>query len=326
MALAHQAIALNDSLAVAHSLVSLISARRQQSAQAIAEGERAVALDPNSATSAVWLGEVLNYEGRPAEAIGWAEKAMRLDPHYPYWFAVVLSSSYALTGRCAEAIATSKQALLRSPHGFLYTQLAGNYLARWGAQLSQDPQTIEQAMAAAQQAVVLMDSFWGSHATLGYVYLSQKQYEQAIAEMGRAVVLYPTGAESYASLAVVLSHMGKTEEALQAAAQALQLKPLIPDSHLADVGIAYAAAEHYEEARAALQRFLSRYPNLVLPHLALAGVYSQLGQDVEARAEAAEVLRLNPNFSLEGLRKRLPFKDPAAAEQYLASLRKAGLK
>ena len=31
----------------------------------------------------------------------------------------------------------------------------------------------------------------------------------------------------------------------------------------------------------------------------LAVVYSELGQAAEARAEAAEVLRLNPKFSLE---------------------------
>jgi tetratricopeptide (TPR) repeat protein len=208
MALAQQASALNDSLAVAHSLVSLISARRQQSEQAIAEGERAVALDPNSATSAVWLGEVLNYEGRPAEAIGWAEKAMRLDPYYPYWFTVVLSTAYTLTGRYADAIATSKQGLLRSRHGFLYVNLAGAYLQQWGAQLGQDPQTLEQARAAAQQAVALMDSFWGVHQVLGYVYLSQQHYEQAVAEMERAVALYPSGAESSASLAEVLSLAG----------------------------------------------------------------------------------------------------------------------
>ena len=46
----------------------------------------------------------------------------------------------------------------------------------------------------------------------------------------------------------------------------------------------------------------------------------------EARAEAAEVLRLNPNFSLEVHRQRMPIKDPAVLERHLAALRKAGLK
>ena len=67
----------------------------------------------------------------------------------------------------------------------------------------------------------------------------------------------------------------------------------------------------YEEARAPLQRYLSRYPNILPAHLILAAVYSELGQAAEAQKEAAEVLRLNPQFSLEVHKQRAPIKDPA---------------
>jgi adenylate cyclase len=61
-------------------------------------------------------------------------------------------------------------------------------------------------------------------------------------------------------------------------------------------------------------------------HLGLAIVYSELGQEEEARAAVAEVLRLNPNFSLEGARQSGVFKDPATVERLLAALQKAGLQ
>jgi adenylate cyclase len=154
----------------------------------------------------------------------------------------------------------------------------------------------------------------------------QQQYEQALAEMEQAVALAPTEAVSYGALAEVLSDMGRTKDALEAAAQALRLKPLIADDHLASVGTAYAVAGRYAEARVALQRFLSRYPNRLDMHLMLAAVYSELGQAAEAQAEAAEVLRLNPNFSLEVHRQRMPIKDPAVLERHIAALRQAGLK
>ncbi|HEV8714895.1 MAG TPA: tetratricopeptide repeat protein [Candidatus Binatia bacterium] len=325
-ALAKQAVALDDSLPAAHSLLSLIYQKRQQPEQAIAEGERAVAFDPNNANSAAWLGEVLNYEGRPAEAIGWLEKALRLNPQYPFWYAVQLGLAYRLTGRYAEAIVTQKQSLLHNPTGYAYSGLAVGYVQQWTAQLSPDSQTLKQALAAAQQAVALNDAWPQAHLALGYVYLHQQQYEQALAEIERAVALNPNEALIYATLAYVLSRMGRAEEALGAAEQALRLKSLIVDGHLLPIGFAYALVGRYADARALLQQFLTRYPDILGAHLTLAAVDSELGQEAEAQAEVAEVLRLNPKFSLEVYKQRAPIKDPATLERHLAALRKAGLK
>jgi len=51
-----------------------------------------------------------------------------------------------------------------------------------------------------------------------------------------------------------------------------------------------------------------------------------VGREEEARSEAAEVLRINPQFSLEVLKQTAPIKDPAVAERVFTALRKAGLK
>jgi tetratricopeptide (TPR) repeat protein len=322
-----QALTLDDSLPGAHTLLSLVSALQQQYDRAIAAGERAIALDPNNAESYAMQSNVLILVGRPEEALRVVEQAMQLNPRYPPLYLVALGSAYRLTGRYAEAIATQKEAISRGPN-FLgaYLNLAVSYFWQWCSQQSPVAQTLEPAVEAAQRALALNDSLHWSHIVMGYIYLYQQQYEQALAEMERGVALAPTEAGSYAALAIVLSNMGSTEKALAAAAQALRLKSEIADSHLDSVGTAYAVAGHYEEARATLQRFLSRYPNNLPAHLMLAAVYSELGQTTEARAEVAEVLRLNPQFSLEVHRQRMPIKDPAVLERHLAALRKAGLK
>src|SRR5262249_5652127 len=127
----------------------------------------------------------------------------------------------------------------------------------------------EPAVAAVQRALALNDSYQGNHTVLGDVYLWQKHYEQALAEMERGVALAPNEALTYGVLAEVLSDMGRTEDALEAATHALRLKvdEDAADLHLAFVGSAYAVAGRYEEARAPLQRFLSRYPNILPAHL-----------------------------------------------------------
>jgi hypothetical protein len=51
-----------------------------------------------------------------------------------------------------------------------------------------------------------------------------------------------------------------------------------------------------------------------------------MGREKEAHAEAAEVLRINPKFSLDLFAKRLPHKDQSVIDNYVDALRKAGLK
>jgi adenylate cyclase len=185
---------------------------------------------------------------------------------------------------------------------------------------------LAQALAVGQRVIALNEASAGGHVVLGLVYLWQKQYAQAITEMERAIAHEPNNAFGYAGLAETMSRVGRPEEAVGMAEQALRRRPLAADNHLSNVGAAYYFAGRPEEAIAPLKQYLTRYPNILGAHLTLIAAYSELGKEAEARAEAAEVLRLNPKFSLEVHKERLPVKDPAMLEQHIAALRKAGLK
>jgi adenylate cyclase len=299
LALAQQALALDDSVPEAHSLLSQVYTQRQQYDQAIAEGERAIALAPNNDFSYDRLGEVLSFAGRPAEGLPLIEQAMRLNPRAPVAYLMHLGFAYYLLGRYPEVVATVRTLLVRNPNWLpAYFLLSASYVAQWTCQLGQDPQTLAQALAAAQRALTLNAASPQGHGVLGTAYLWQKQYEAAVAERERAIALDPNNALLYAILAQTLSY----------------------------VGAAYYLAGRPEEAIAPLKQFLTRYPNILSAHLTLAAVYSELGKETEARAEAAEVLRLNPQFSLDVHKERAPIKDPATLERHIAALRKAGLK
>ncbi|MBI3757957.1 MAG: tetratricopeptide repeat protein [Deltaproteobacteria bacterium] len=328
--LAQRARALDDSLPGAHNLLSGVYGwGKKQPEQAITEAERAIALDPNYADSYAILADVLSNGGRPQDAIGWAEKAIRLDPRGPgaagYLFE--LGMAYRLVGREEEAIATYKQALMHDPNLlFAYTDLAWSYVWQWGWQLSQDSQTLEHALAAAQQAIALNDASFWAHSALGIVYLWQKQHDQAIAEAERAIAPEPNQSEGYAWLAETLSFAGRAEEAVGWAEKAMRVG--VPDPHwwLPTLGQAYCLTGRYEEAIATLQKFTSRSPNWLHAQLILAIAASEAGRDEEAQVAAAEVLRISPKFSLEVWKERVPYKDPAIIEHMLVALRKAGLK
>ena len=61
-------------------------------------------------------------------------------------------------------------------------------------------------------------------------------------------------------------------------------------------------------------------------HMEMAILNSELGREEEAQAEAAEILKLVANFSVDVYGERAPYKDPAQAESDMAALRKAGLR
>ncbi len=58
----------------------------------------------------------------------------------------------------------------------------------------------------------------------------------------------------------------------------------------------------------------------------MAQIYSFSGRDEEARAEAAEALRINHRFSLKKWEKRVTYKNKEDGERGIRALRKAGLK
>ncbi len=66
-----------------------------------------------------------------------------------------------------------------------------------------------------------------------------------------------------------------------------------------ELGRAYYLAGQYDEALAAWKRTLARFPAHPSAHTYVAAIYSETGQEEAARAEAVEIMRLNPQFSLE---------------------------
>jgi hypothetical protein len=79
----------------------------------------------------------------------------------------------------------------------------------------------------------------------------------------------------------------------------MSLDPLHRDYYLTEEGFAYLGLGRYADVLAAFKRHAAVHPGISWDHLGLAVAYIELGRDDAARAEAAEVLQLNPQFSLK---------------------------
>ena len=86
----------------------------RQHDKGVAEAERAVELDPNSASAHRLVGLTLSFAGRPEEAIPMYKKAIRLEPFTPGVYYQNLGMAYRDAGQCDEAISAYEEALRRA--------------------------------------------------------------------------------------------------------------------------------------------------------------------------------------------------------------------
>jgi len=200
------------------------------------------------------------------------------------------------------------------------------WMAYWLGPIQSRRESIEKGIEMAQKAIAMDDSIAIAHSFLGMFYSLRREYEKAIAEGERAVALDPGGATAHMFYAMSLYYVGRSEEAIQFFQKAIRLDPVGSTGVYLNFGHALRVAGRFEEAISAYKKSLQREPNNIFAHLGLTATYSITGLEKEARAEAAEVLRINPNFSLDSLARSVPFKEQSMIDSYIGALRKAGLK
>ena len=86
----------------------------------------------------------------------------------------------------------------------------------------------------------------------------------------------------------------------------------------------YALMGRCEDAIPVLREFLARN-HFIMGHDWLAACYAEVGRMDDARTEAAEVMRINPGFSLERQRQISTLKGTMRDRIY-GDMAKAGLK
>ena len=208
-----------------------------------------------------------------------------------------------------------------------YTRLGWIYNDDYWLGNTKSPQeSIEKGIEMAQKALAIDDSTADAHGLLAHLYTLKRDYDKAIAEAERAVALNPGATSVLINYANTLIYAGRPEEAIQLLQKAMRLNPFGPSSLYMHFGMALRSAGRFEEAVSAFKKAIQVAPDKILAHITLATTYIWMGREEEARAEAAEILRINPKFSVDYYAKRLPFKDQSVNDRIVAALRKAGLK
>jgi adenylate cyclase len=225
----------------------------------------------------------------------------------------------------AEARRLAERAVALDPSfACAYARLATTHYndAIKGWSVSAD-QSWEQFHALVRTAVTLDDADGASYLLLGLSYFKKGQVPQGAAAWERALALSPNEAGVLMTVGVDLGiTLGRAEEGVELIKRAMRLNPHHPEWYTRSLGYALYYAQRYDDAVAAYSRLRNRDLSC---HLHLALSYAQLGQDIEAAAQAAEVLKLEPDFSARCFAEKDYYTYGPALELFLDGARKAGL-
>jgi adenylate cyclase len=219
----------------------------------------------------------------------------------------------------------AEEAIALDPeYAWAYRALARTHMMdAWFGTTKSPKQSLAKTKELLQKAIVLDDTYAEAHGMLGFLFSMTGKHDKAVAIAEHAVALNPNSAYTHAMLGHTLRFAGRWKEAIPEYKKAIRLNPIPPNLYFFGLGLAYAWTGQNEEAIKWGEKAVRQEPNSFLAHLMMAAIYSLSGREEEARAEGAEVLRINPKFSLEKFEKRCTGKDK---ERFIGALRKAGLK
>jgi adenylate cyclase len=244
------------------------------------------------------------------------------DIHASYWSMTNATELYEMRRLLEQSIAIDPN------YARAYARLAWTYLSAWINPLDGDylnPAAIDRAYQVACKAVQLDPNLPQAHAQLGHVVgKGRGEHQTAVAAFERSMALNPNLSDW--RFAEALVYAGDPARAVEAGERHMRVDPFYPPLAPGWLGFAHYMLKQYLHALPLLQECVSRMPNLRAGHCFLAATYARLGDIEKARAEAAEVLRIDPKWTIEGAGMRLSaFKRTEDAEHYFDGLRKAGL-
>jgi adenylate cyclase len=208
-----------------------------------------------------------------------------------------------------------------------HVMLAATYMATWISPLDGDllnPAALDRAYQSAQRAVQLDPNLPSARGQLGHVLLYKREHDAAVAEFERACALNPNFSDW--RFAQTVMYAGQPTRAIDILTTHTLRDPFYPVNAIVCLGQACFVAKRYFEAVPPLREAIIRAPDFRPARLFLAATYSQLGRLEDARAQAIQVRRLDPGWTISGTPKWLaPFKDVEGTRHFIESLRAAGL-
>jgi TolB-like protein/class 3 adenylate cyclase len=204
-----------------------------------------------------------------------------------------------------------------------YEELGWTHFRDWVFGWSPDEHTLERAYEAAIKANTIGGARAGCHELISHIYLWQRRFDEAIIEAEKAVALDPNSARAYSALGETLTWYGRPEEAIGLIKHAMRLDPEYPFFYAWNLGHAQWLTGDLDKAHTLFATIVEHQPGWMPAHAFLAGVLFEMGRADEAAAAVRVMKDVAPHTSIEVIRARLPYRDPAHLDQVMGAIENA---
>jgi adenylate cyclase len=261
------------------------------------------------------------------DAIAWGSGTNNLNAYLKELQAVEYITQFSKEG-VAMAQRLSKEAIELDPgYASAHRTLGLTHMHEVFLGMSKSPkESMANAMKYVKKAIELDDSEAKSHSTLSMLFIYTKQQDEAVLKGELAVNLNPNSADAHAFLGMAYRYVGRWEDAIEQYKKANRLNPIPPSWYLYGIGLSYAMTGQYEEGIRECKKALQEAPNSPYVHTHMTIIYSLAGLEKEAKAQAKKLIKVNPKFSIEHLKKIMPYKNQSDKEKIIDALLKTGLK
>ncbi|HSE04955.1 MAG TPA: adenylate/guanylate cyclase domain-containing protein [Methylomirabilota bacterium] len=259
---------LQDNFGIANRLARTLSVELVN-----VEGRRAPRADPDALDLTMRGWSVLN--GGPNKddaqrAVALFEDALRIDP----------DSSQARVG--------------------LAQALTLIYRNRWDP----EPATVlARADEAATRAIAVAPNYAHAHYVKAEVLGLSNRFDAALATYDRAIALDPNHAAAHVGRARNLNVIGRAADALAPVERAIRLSPRDPELYVWYFVLCHANTHLARDAQAIewCLKSLATGKTFYFAYVDLAAAYAWRGQNAEAAAAVAELLKLRPGYTMQTL-------------------------
>lgn len=141
----------------------------------------------------------------------------------------------------------------------------------------------------------------------------------------RAVRSAPSSDEALFARGWVEMFLGRFDQSIVSLEKALRLAPIPSAVRLGVAGTAYRNAQRYDKSIEIFRRLIEREPQFLFGYSGLASALALSGDMDGAREMVAEVMRIEPEFTVERFITPDFYRDPAVMERCADALAKAGL-